>query len=519
MNAAVDERDFERHRASRAELARAKPDAMPRASVSPIGSRSSRDRASPGSYEITQPVLFKGRTALAASLLLLRVVAPSAVAIATLYALIQMHGLPMTRDFTSLLAVACVLAALLLQQPRKATTQLLAPEFPAVMGLMLRWAALLGVLLAIGYVTGQSADYPRRVIVTWAVVTPVFLIAVTFAIHRFARAVIAQPRNARSVVLVGCTETSLSLAQRLARHPELCMNVRGCFDDRDAERLGPSDLKMLGRFSDLPRYVKENKIDAVFIALPLRHMRRMQHLLNELCDTTASLYFLPDVFVFDLIQARSGEILGVPVVSLCETPFHGFRPMAKRVLDVVLSSIAVVALAPLLLATAIAVRLSGHGPIIYRQKRYGLDGREITIYKFRTMFVTEPDNEFHQATRNDNRVTPIGRFLRRTSIDELPQLINVLQGRMSLVGPRPHAVAHNEETRRLIRGYMLRHKVPPGITGLAQIKGYRGETSRLTDMHARVHYDLEYVRTWSLWLDIKILLKTVPQLIRTDKAY
>jgi len=519
MNAAVEERDFERSGSPRADAARVKPEASSRAAVLPFGPRVTRDRASPGSYEITQPVLFKGRTALAGSVLLLRVIAPSAVAIATLYAILQIYGLPMTHDFRSLLAIACVLAAVLLQQPRKATTQLLAPEFPAVMGLMLRWGVLLGILLAIGYLTGQSADYPRRVIVTWALVTPVLLIAVTFAIHRLARAVIAQPGNARSVVFVGCTESSIGLAQRLSRHPELCMNVRGCFDDRDAERLGPSDLKMLGRFADLPRYVKENKIDAVFIALPLRHMRRMQQLLNELCDTTASLYFLPDVFVFDLIQARSGEILGVPVVSLCETPFHGFRPMAKRVIDVVLASIAVLMLSPVLIAAAIAVRLSSAGPVIYRQKRYGLDGREITIYKFRTMYVTEGDGEFHQATRNDSRITPLGRWLRRSSIDELPQLINVLQGRMSLVGPRPHAVAHNEETRRLIRGYMLRHKVPPGITGLAQIKGYRGETSRLTDMHARVHYDLEYVRTWSLWLDIKILLKTVPQLISTDKAY
>jgi putative colanic acid biosynthesis UDP-glucose lipid carrier transferase len=248
-------------------------------------------------------------------------------------------------------------------------------------------------------------------------------------------------------------------------------------------------------------------------------MRRMQDLLNELSDTTTSLYFLPDVFVFDLIQARSGEILGVPVVSLCETPFHGFRPVAKRIMDIVVASLALMTLAPMLLLVAAAVRVTSRGPVIYRQRRYGLDGREITIYKFRTMRVTESDSEFTQATRGDARVTAIGRLLRRSSLDELPQLINVLQGRMSIVGPRPHAVAHNEVTRRLIRGYMLRHKVPPGITGLAQIKGYRGETSRLVDMHARVHYDLEYVRTWSLWLDLKILFKTVPQLIRTDKAY
>ncbi len=512
MNAAVDSRDLERTKAKRR-----KPHLEP---VPTSGVARQRERVSPASYEITQPVLFKGHTALACAILLLRALAPSVVAITTLYVIIQVQGLPMTRDFTTLLLLTCALAVVLLQQPRKATEQLLAPEFPAVVGLMMRWAVLLAVLLAIGYLTEQSADFPRRVIVTWALVTPIFLIATTLGIHRLARRVIAQPKNARSVVFVGCTDASVSLSQRLARHPELCMSVRGCFDDRDAQRLGHGDLKLLGRFEDLPAYVKQHRIDAVFIALPLRHMRRMQNLLSELSDTTASLYFLPDVFVFDLIQARSGEILGVPVVSLCETPFHGFRPIAKRVLDIVLASLAVIALAPLLSITALAIRLTSAGPIIYRQKRYGLDGREITIYKFRSMYVTESESEFQQARRNDNRVTPLGRLLRKTSIDELPQLFNVLQGRMSLVGPRPHAVAHNEETRRLIRGYMLRHKVPPGITGLAQIKGYRGETSRLADMHARVHYDLEYVRTWSLWLDIKILLKTVPQLLlNRDKAY
>ena len=515
MNAAVDSRDLE------SGTTNATPAAGSRVRLQSVPAHASRtrERVSPGSYEITQPVLFKGHTVLVSCILLLRALAPSLVAIATLYSIIQIQGLPMTRDFTTLLVLTCALAVVLLQQPRKATTQLLAPELPAVMGLMLRWGVLLAILLAIGYVTEQSADFPRRVIVTWALVTPVFLIAVTLTIHRIARRVIARPQNARSVVFVGCTDASMSLAQRLARHPELCMTVRGCFDDRDAERLGQADLKLLGRFDDLPAFVKQHRIDAVFIALPLRHMRRMQHLLSELSDTTASLYFLPDVFVFDLIQARSGEILGVPVVSLCETPFHGFRPIAKRVLDVVLAGLGVLALSPLLLATALAVKLTSSGPVIYRQKRYGLDGREITIYKFRSMYVTESDTEFHQATREDSRITPLGRILRRTSIDELPQLINVLQGRMSLVGPRPHAVAHNEETRRLIRGYMLRHKVPPGLTGLAQIKGYRGETARLADMHARVHYDLEYVRAWSLWLDIKILLKTVPQLIRSEKAY
>jgi putative colanic acid biosynthesis UDP-glucose lipid carrier transferase len=228
---------------------------------------------------------------------------------------------------------------------------------------------------------------------------------------------------------------------------------------------------------------------------------------------------VPDIFVFDLIQARSGEIQGIPVVAMCETPFYGYRGVAKRLTDVVLSSVILLLLLPLLAIVALAVKWSSRGPIIFKQRRYGLDGREIAVYKFRTMKVAEDGTEVRQATKSDVRITPIGAILRRSSLDELPQLINVLQGRMSLVGPRPHAVAHNEEYRKLIKGYMIRHKVLPGITGLAQVNGCRGETSKLEEMQARIDYDLDYLRHWSPMLDIKIILMTVVKLFRDDKAY
>jgi putative colanic acid biosynthesis UDP-glucose lipid carrier transferase len=265
--------------------------------------------------------------------------------------------------------------------------------------------------------------------------------------------------------------------------------------------------------------VKGNDIDVIFISLPLRHIRRVHDLLDALGDTTVSLYYLPDVLVSSTMQARPGEILGVPVIAMRETPFHGYRGVAKRLMDVAISSAVLIVLAPILLGIAAGIKLTSKGPVLFRQRRYGLDGREITIYKFRTMIVTEDSGWFDQAHRDDVRVTRLGRFLRRWSLDEFPQLVNVLQGRMSLVGPRPHAVAHNEEYRRLIKGYMVRHKVPPGITGLAQIKGYRGETPRLADMQGRVRYDLEYVRNWSLLLDLKILVLTLPKIFNTDKAY
>jgi putative colanic acid biosynthesis UDP-glucose lipid carrier transferase len=185
----------------------------------------------------------------------------------------------------------------------------------------------------------------------------------------------------------------------------------------------------------------------------------------------------------------------------------------------VLASLMLLIASPMLLMIALAIKLTSPGSIIFKQRRYGLDGQEIVVYKFRTMTSSDDGSQVHQATRDDPRVTPVGRFLRKYSLDELPQLFNVLQGRMSLVGPRPHAVAHNETYRRLITGYMGRHKVAPGITGLAQVNGCRGETAKIEDMQRRVEYDLQYLRHWSLMLDLKILARTLTVLFRDDKAY
>jgi putative colanic acid biosynthesis UDP-glucose lipid carrier transferase len=328
------------------------------------------------------------------------------------------------------------------------------------------------------------------------------------------------PSNLRKVIFAGFNETSLSLAGKLRSNPGLCMSVAGFFDDRSAERLGiHGNAKLVGTLRELTRFVKEDSVDVIFVALPIRHLGRVVELMDELRDTTASIYYLPDIYVFDLIQARTGDIMGVHVISMCETPFQGASGLVKRMTDVVISSIVLLMGLPLLLAVGLAVKLSSPGPMIFRQRRYGLDGREITVYKFRTMSVTEDDGQVLQATKTDARVTRVGRFLRRFSLDELPQLINVLQGSMSLVGPRPHAVAHNEEYRKLIKGYMLRHKVLPGITGLAQINGCRGETARLEEMQARVNYDLDYLRHWSPSLDIKILVMTVFKVFGDKRAY
>jgi putative colanic acid biosynthesis UDP-glucose lipid carrier transferase len=310
------------------------------------------------------------------------------------------------------------------------------------------------------------------------------------------------------------------LAKKLQDNRQLGMSLLGFFDDRGEERLGAlGSNTILGRLNELPAYARENNIDLIYIALPMRNIQRVTELLNELHDTTTSIYYVPDVFVFDLIQCRTEEIDGVPVIALCETPFQGSRGFVKRLSDIVIALIALIILAPLFLLIAVGIKLTTPGSVIFKQRRYGLDGHEIVVYKFRTMYVSEDSGEIRQATREDTRVTPLGSFLRKYSLDELPQFVNVLQGRMSAVGPRPHAVAHNEEYRKVIKGYMIRHKVSPGVTGLAQVRGYRGETASVGEMQRRVESDLEYLRNWSLGLDLKIIFQTITVIFSDKKAY
>jgi putative colanic acid biosysnthesis UDP-glucose lipid carrier transferase len=467
---------------------------------------------------MTQPLLFK-QSFLIAILAGIQAVIPAVVAVASLYSTIIYFGIVFNRSSQAIIIVA-VLCLVLVQPPREVSTQLTSPRLSAVVDVIFRWMLLLLVLLVIGYITKSLAEYPRRIFITWAVVTPVALIIVTLVMQEVMHRFLMSAFDKRSAIFAGYNNSSLELARRLKSNPAMSLDVSGFFDDRSPDRLGmESDAHLVGTLSDLSQYVKDNGTDVIFIALPLRHVKRVMDLLDDLRDTTASIYYVPDIFVFDLIQARSGEIHGIPVVAMCETPFYGYRGVTKRLTDIALSVVILLALLPLLLLIALLVKISSPGPVIFKQRRYGLDGREIAVYKFRTMSVTEDGAQIRQASRADNRITRIGRILRRTSMDELPQLINVLQGRMSLVGPRPHAVAHNEEYRKLIKGYMVRHKVLPGITGLAQVNGCRGETSLLEEMEARVQYDLDYLRRWTPMLDVKIILLTVVKVFRDDKAY
>ena len=333
--------------------------------------------------------------------------------------------------------------------------------------------------------------------------------------------------EASRAVIVGFSDLSRKLTHQFKQNPMLKVGCMGFFDDRWSQRL-PECLpknrrrqpETLGSIASAAEFVKTYNVQHIYIALPLSAQPRVLALLDELRDTTASIYFIPDIASFNLIQANISTINGIPIVAVCESPFVGINSIIKRISDVVLSLAILLLISPLMLLIAAGVKLSSRGPVLFKQRRYGLDGKDIVVYKFRSMTVMEDDaQQINQATRNDPRITRFGGFLRRTSLDELPQFINVLQGRMSIVGPRPHAISHNEMYRSLIKGYMIRHKVKPGITGWAQINGFRGETDILEKMQARIDYDLDYLRNWSLFLDLLIIFKTISVVIEDKNAY
>jgi len=331
-----------------------------------------------------------------------------------------------------------------------------------------------------------------------------------------ARWLIANSDYTPTYLIIGANSVGFELFRRLPRKGFL-----GFFDFRSVDRLPDTidPAHLVGHCKDVAEFSRAHGVTSIYIALPLSNVPRIGEMVRELRDTTASIYFVPDVFAFDLIQGRLVEINGMPAISVCDTPFHGMDAVSKRVTDIVLASIGLALLAPLMVLLATAVKLTSRGPVLFKQRRYGLNGEEIIVYKFRSMTVCEDGPVVTQATKSDNRITPLGRILRSSSLDELPQLLNVLEGTMSVVGPRPHAVAHNEMYRKLISGYMIRHKVRPGITGLAQVNGLRGETETIEKMRERVRFDLEYLSHWSPWLDIKIIFKTLWVLGRDKNAY
>lgn len=385
------------------------------------------------------------------------------------------------------------------------------------------WLATCFLLVMVGFFYDGGVEHNRYTIYWWFLLTPIELLS-WHAIVRYTLKLLGKTgANTRTVAIAGATQLGLQLKERLESMPWAGYKFVGFYDDREFEqgrRVPDRDAKPDGDFDALNLAAKNGEIDVVFMVLPLKAEERIRSIVDQLSDSTASVYMMLDLFSFDLLNAKSLDIRGMPAISICETPHTGVDNFIKRVFDIVVGSLILCVVALPMLIIAIGIKLSSPGPVFFRQNRYGINGEKIKVWKFRSMRVMDDgEASIVQATKNDDRITPLGRLLRRTSLDELPQFFNVLSGNMSIVGPRPHAVSHNEEYRSQIKRYMLRHKVKPGITGLAQINGYRGETDTLEKMEGRIRFDLEYIQNWSVMLDLKIIIETIFKGFRNPNAY
>ncbi len=374
------------------------------------------------------------------------------------------------------------------------------------------WIAVIPALLGLAFFTKTSEEFSRVGTLMWFLAVPATICGDRIALRLVAREVRKRGLNTRVAAIAGATTLGRRLARQMSAEPWLGLSLRGYFDDRHPGRLDPKALAaapIQGSLDDLVEEARAGQIDIVYIALPMRAEPRIHEIVRRLADTTASVYMAADFETFDLLHARWTSMGEVPVVSIHETPFYGVDGWLKRTEDIVLGSLILAVIAVPMLFIALGIKLTSRGPVLFRQRRYGLNGEVIDVLKFRSMTVAEDGENVQQATKNDSRITPFGAFLRRTSLDELPQFIHVITGEMSIVGPRPHAVAHNELYRKKIQGYMLRHKVKPGITGWAQVNGWRGETDTLEKMEKRVEHDLEYIRNWDLLWDLQIIFRTI----------
>ncbi len=373
------------------------------------------------------------------------------------------------------------------------------------------WVAVCMFIILVGFFAKISESYSRVSIGSWMLATTLLLCGWRLLFRQVLNVMRARGYNTRRAAIIGLNECGLKLKGQLQQHPEFGIQFDGFYDDRCPKRIAEnfSNDKIEGTLEDLLVKARSGDYDILFIALPLKAQERIAHILEECGDTTASIHIIPDFFTYNLLNARMGSVGNMQTVSVYETPILGFNDTLKRLFDIAFSVAALAFIAIPMLFIAVAVKSTSPGPVIFKQVRYGLDGKKIRVWKFRSMTAMDNGDKVVQAKKGDARITPVGAFIRKTSLDELPQFINVLQGRMSVVGPRPHAVAHNEEYRKLISYYMLRHKVKPGITGWAQINGFRGETDTLDKMEGRVDHDLEYIRNWSLWMDIRIVFLTV----------
>lgn len=387
---------------------------------------------------------------------------------------------------------------------------------------LMAWLFTAAILAVSLFATKTSNHFSRVISFGWLVGAAATLIAWRLVGRTILGTLFASGRVSRRAAIVGATPSAERLCEQIRERPWLGLEIAGLYDDRAADRrhvFATSPCRHVGGSTELIEACRSGRIEVVYVALPLRAEARIAELLRALANTTATVYLIADFLSYDLLAARWTSVGSSPLISVHDTPFQGTSAWLKRVEDVLAGLAILILISVPLLVIAALVKLTSPGPVFFRQRRYGLNGKEIRVVKFRTMSVCEDGPQIAQAVPNDPRVTPLGKFLRRTSLDELPQFLQVLTGEMSIVGPRPHAVAHNEQYRSLIPGYMLRHKVKPGITGWAQVNGWRGETPTIRWMKKRVEHDLDYIENWSFFWDLKIILLTVFGRKKSHNAY
>lgn len=381
------------------------------------------------------------------------------------------------------------------------------------------------VLILEGYIIGTLGHLPKKWILSWMVLWPLSLVMMRIALRKLLRSIRVKGYNLKKAVIAGQSMAGMKLAEHIQNNSWTGTQILGFYDDNGSN--GDKDISMhkvpyLGNIGSLIKYTENHEIDIIYVAMNGNDEASMLKLVKAVEHLSISIHYVPNVFFLDLVIG--GEVIFFdqrPIIVLRNTPIQGLLGVIKRTMDIFLSLFVIVMGMPVFIAIAVFIKISSKGPVIFVQKRYGMNGEEIKIYKFRTMYdkIDAIGSSYVQATKNDSRITPLGAFLRRTSLDELPQFINVIQGRMSLVGPRPHPVAMNEQYRKVISGYMIRHKVRPGITGLAQVKGFRGETETLHKMEKRIECDLRYIREWSILFDVEILIRTLIVIFFQKNAY
>ena len=373
------------------------------------------------------------------------------------------------------------------------------------------WIAVVILLIILAFLTKTSAEFSRQWMAMWTGFVWMFLLGFRLAFYRLLHYMRGRGWNHKRILIVGTGELATSVQSNILQASWTGLDVVAFIDDAckcKEKQIGGIDV--IQGIDGMHELISRANINEVWLALPLRDEDRMKKILDVLKHSTVNIRFVPGIFGFRLFNHAITEVAGLPVIDLNSSPIVGINGFIKMLEDKVFATAILFLVSPLLLLIALGIKMSSKGPVVFKQTRQGWDGKPMKIYKFRTMYLhCEEEGHLTQACRGDARITPFGAFLRRTSLDELPQFFNVLQGRMSIVGPRPHAIEHNDQYKEQIDAFMLRHKVKPGITGWAQIHGWRGRTDTLEKMKRRVEYDLYYIENWSLWLDLKIIFFSI----------